>query len=75
MDYNASAMAILETLEPDYRVEYLKAILYSRAGDDRNAVQSYLNSCTQNRAMVNRGNLDPEISVLISRYGLNKETD
>ena len=75
LDYNASAMAVLQALEPTDKVEYLLAILYSRAGDDRNAVQCYLNACTKNRAMVNRGNLDPEISELIARYGLHREED
>ncbi len=73
MDYNASAMDILDRLEPDDRVLYMKAILYSRAGDDQNAVQCYLNACALNRAMINRGNLDPEIAVLITRYGLNQD--
>ena len=73
MDYNASAMAILSRLERDYRVEYLMAIIYSRQGDDQAAVQCYLNSCAKNPAMINRGNLDPEISTLIKKYGLNKD--
>ena len=32
-------------------------------------------SCKQNRAYVYRGNLDPEISVLIKTYGLNQEDE
>ena len=37
------------------------------------AVQHYLNSVRMNRSYVYRGNLDPEISVLIKKYGLNKD--
>jgi len=73
MDYNASAMAILDKLEPTDKVQYMKAIIYSRQGNDEMAVQCYLNACAKNRSFVSRGNLDPEISALISRYGLNKD--
>ncbi len=51
------------------------AILYSRDGDDQNAVQKYMDACRKDRSFVNRGNLDPEIAVLIKRYGLNKQDD
>ena len=73
MDYNASAMAILRNLKPTDRIEYLLAILYSRSGDDQQAVQHYLNAVALNHSYVYRGNLDPEISVLIKKYGLNKD--
>ena len=71
MDYNATALQILEGLERTDRVNYMLAILYSRRGDDRNAVECYIRSCAQNRNFVHRGNLDPEISVLIRRYNLH----
>lgn len=72
MDYNASAMAILNSLEKTAKVNYMMAIIYGRNGDERNAVQSFLRSCKQNPSFVHRGNLDPEISILIKKYGLNK---
>lgn len=75
MDYNASAMAILETLERTAQVNYMLAILYSRRGQDREAVECYLRSCQQDPSYVFRGNLDPEISALIKQYGLNKEDE
>ena len=65
LDYNASAMDILKDL----------ALLYARKGDDQNAVQYYLNACHEDRSYVFRGNLDPEINVLIQRYGLNREEE
>ena len=73
LDYNASAMAILKELDATPQVQYMMALLYARKGDDQNAVQSYLNACHEDRSYVFRGNLDPEINVLIQRYGLNKE--
>lgn len=73
MDYNASAMSILEKMDKTDKVNYLLAILYSRQGEERNAIQSYLRACRQNRSYIHRGNLDPEISTLIKKYGLNEE--
>lgn len=70
MDYNASAMAILETLERTPQVLYMLAVLYSRKGDDQNAVQCYMDACHQEPSYVHRGNLDPEISALIKKYDL-----
>ena len=73
LDYNASALEVLEPMERTDRVLYLLAILYSRRGEDRKAVESYLKACRLNPTFVHRGNLDPEISGLIRRYGLDRE--
>ena len=73
LDYNASALEVLEPMERTDRVLYLLAILYSRRGDDRKAVESYLKACRLNPTFIHRGNLDPEISGLIRRYGLDRE--
>lgn len=75
LDYNASAMAILQELERTPAVNYMLALVYARNQDDQNAVQCYLDACKQDRSYVFRGNLDPEIYVLIQRYGLNKEDE
>lgn len=72
LDRNKSAMAILENLEKTAGVNYLLAILYSREGDTRKAVQHYLDACRQERNYRIRGNLDPEIAELINLYNLNK---
>ena len=72
---NANAMRILSKLEKTAQVNYLLAILYSRQGDYENAVKCYMKSCQQNHSYVFRGNLDPEISVLIKTYGLNSGSD
>ena len=72
MDYNASALAILENLEKTAQVNYMLAVIYSRRGDDEAAVKHYLRSCAQEPTYIHRGNLDPEISALIKRYDLLK---
>ena len=71
MDYNASAMQILESLERTAQVNYMLAVLYSRRGEEQKAVECYVRSCSQDPSYIHRGNLDPEIAVLIRRYGLN----
>ena len=75
LDYNASAMAILQDLPKTPQVNYMLALLYARNNDEQKAVQHYLDACKQEHSYVFRGNLDPEIYVLIQRYGLNKEDD
>jgi hypothetical protein len=75
MNRNASALNILEKQEKTPEVNYLLAILYSRTGEPEKAVDCYMRSCRQNGSYVYRGNLDPEISVLIKTYGLNQEPE
>ena len=72
LDRNQSALEILTGLERTAEVNYLLAIIYSRLGDEQQAVTKYLDACRQNRSFIHRGNLDPEISSLIKLYGLNK---
>ena len=75
MERNRNAMRILSRMEKTAEVNYLMAILYSREGDHEKAVECYVRSCRQNHSYVYRGNLDPEISVLIKTYGLNQEDE
>ena len=64
LDYNASALAILERLHRTDQVNYMLAIVYSRLGEIEKAVGCYEEACRQNPGFVHRGNLDPEISRL-----------
>ncbi len=75
LDYNASAMSILQELDRTPAVNYMLAVLYARHNDDERAVQCYLDACRADRSFIFRGNLDPEIYILIQRYGLNREED
>ncbi|MBR1537880.1 MAG: hypothetical protein IJ636_00050, partial [Bacteroidales bacterium] len=74
LDYNASALSILEKLDRSAEVNYMLALVYARQGDERSAVECYLHACAQNGSFVHRGNLDPEISALIRKYDLNRES-
>ena len=71
MDYNASALQILEALPETDQVNYLLAVIYSRQGRDKDAVEHYLKACRKTPSYWHRGNLDPEISELIKRYNLS----
>ncbi|MGM9742292.1 MAG: hypothetical protein ACI3ZC_04470 [Candidatus Cryptobacteroides sp.] len=73
MDRNLSALQCLEKEENTADVCYLKAIIYSRFSRDAEAVEWYKKACEMDRIYVFRGNLDPEISVLIRKYGLDKD--
>lgn len=75
LGYDTSALSILETLPRVAEVDYMLAVIYSRKGRMAEAVQCYMDACAKNSTFVHRGNLDPEISVLIKTYGLNKEDD
>ena len=75
MERNINALDILEDEPRTPPVDYLLAVLYSRTGDPQKAVECYLRACNADRSYVYRGNLDPEISVLIKTYGLNQEPE
>ncbi len=73
LDYNASALAILDGLEKTDRVNYLLAVLYGRKGEYEKAAAHYISACRQNRGMIHRGNLDPEIAALKRIYDIDKQ--
>ena len=64
LDYNVSALAILERLPKTDKVNYMLAIVYSRLGETEKAVRCYEEACRMNPEFVHRGNLDPEITQL-----------
>lgn len=75
MDRNQSALDILKKQEQTSAVKYMMAILLSRLGQVEAAVNSYLEACRADHSYISRGNLDPEISMLIKRYRLNSQPD
>lgn len=75
MDYNASAMDILQGLEKTDKVCYMLALVYSRIGQYQAAAEHYKKSCDLNPTFVHRGNLDPEISALIKMFNLNQDEE
>ena len=75
VERNRNALRILSKMERTAEINYLLAVLYSREGDMEKAVECYVRSCKQNPSYVYRGNLDPEISILIKMYGLNQDDE
>ncbi len=73
MDYNESALEVLEGLDRTPEVEYMTAVVLSRKGMVQDAVQHYVNACQKDASFIHRGNLDPEISELVRTYGLNMQ--
>ena len=74
MDRNLSALQCLEKeTEETADICYLKAIILSRFGRDDEACEYYKKACEMEKIYVFRGNLDPEIVVLIKKYGLNQQ--
>ena len=76
LGYDAAAYRILQQV-PDSDniadVQYMLAILASRLGDEEQAVQYFMHSTELRQNLKFRGNLDPEISRLIRKYGIFKE--
>lgn len=76
LGYDAAAYRILRA-EPNAGstpdIQYMLAILASRLGDEEQAVQYFLHSVELRGSLKFRGNLDPEISRLIRKYGLFRE--
>lgn len=76
LGYDAAAYRILKA-QPNASttadVQYMLAILAARLGDEEQAVRYFLRSVELRANLKFRGNLDPEISRLIRRYGLFKE--
>ena len=73
LDYNASALDVLDGLPDSDRVNYLKALILSRRGEEKASVEAFLKACRQNPSFVHRGNLDPEISHLINKYRIDDQ--
>lgn len=76
LGYDAAAYRILQTV-PDAGttadIQYMLAILAARTGDEEKAVNYFLRAVELRENLKFRGNLDPEISRLIRRYGLFRE--
>ena len=64
MEYNSTALEILRPLPRSGKVCYLSALLLSRLDRKEEAVEEYLEACSYEPTFINRGNLDPEISIL-----------
>lgn len=76
LGYDAAAYRILR-VEPRNEItadlQYMMAILSVRLGNEEQAVQHFLRAVELRENLKFRGNLDPEISRMIRKYGLFKE--
>lgn len=76
LGYDAAAYRILRGLpeaSSTADIQYMLAILAARQGDEEQAVRYFLRAVELRENLKFRGNLDPEISRLIRRYGLFRE--
>ena len=72
LGYDKSALNILTNIkEKTAQVEYMLALVFSRDKNTKEAVEHLIRSIQMDRAMLFRGNLDPEISVLIKKYKID----
>lgn len=68
---NESARAILGRLPSSARISYMMAIIESRRGNVREALQHFVDACAEEPSYKYRGNLDPEIAAIIKNYDLD----
>lgn len=75
LGFDKAALRIANAQPESAEILYLQAVLEYRLGDERKAVLKFLRACEQKEQLKFRGNLDPELSTLIKKYGLFKEDD
>jgi len=73
LGYDKRAIGILEALPADENTLYLLSILYVREKRTDDAISAFAKACELDVSKWYRGNLDPEISKLITDYNLNFE--
>lgn len=73
--FDKAALRIMNQQKESPETRYLQAILEYRLGREKQAVLRYMRACELNPQLKFRGNLDPELSTLIKKYGLFKEDD
>lgn len=75
LGYDKAALRIFEKSPLTAENKYMQAILQARLGDEEKAVRLLLSAADMNSQMKFRANLDPELSILVKKYGLFKEDD
>nr|WP_052662248.1 hypothetical protein [Bacteroides acidifaciens] len=75
LGYDKAALRIMSRQKESADTKYLQAVLEYRLGHEKQAVLSYMRACELNPQLKFRGNLDPELSTLIKKYGLFKEDE
>ena len=75
LGYDKAALRILEQSSHTAETQYMQAILNARLGNEQRAVSLLLSAAEMDDRMRFRANLDPELSLLVKKYGLFKEDD
>lgn len=75
LGYDKAALRIFEKSPLTAENKYMQAILQARLDDEEKAVRLLLSAADMNPQMKYRANLDPELSILVKKYGLFKEDD
>lgn len=75
LGYGKAALRILEQSSQTAETQYMQAILNARLGNEQRAVSLLLSAAEIDDRMRFRANLDPELSLLVKKYGLFKEDD
>ncbi len=70
LNYNLSAIKVLEQLNSNSYTSYLLAVAKTRVGDEASAIEFLLKSIKQDKSMKFRANLDPEIKALCKKFNL-----
>ena len=75
LGYDKAALRILEQSPQTAETKYMQAILNARLGDEQRAVLLLLGAAEMDAQMRFRANLDPELSLLVKKYGLFREEE
>ena len=70
LDYNASALSVLQELEPDSKVHYLTALVYSRLGERKKAMGHLKAAVAADPSLRFRASLDPEMEAFLEESGI-----
>lgn len=75
LGYNGRAYDLLVTLDKNANTEYLMALALTRMNRESEAVDRLLSACEYDPLKVDRATLDPELSDLIKKYGLEERLE
>ena len=75
LGYDKAALRIFGNLPQTADCKYMQAILQARLRHEEQAIRLLLSAVDMDEKMKFRANLDPELSVLVKKYGLFKEED
>lgn len=75
LGYDKAALRIFGNLPQTADSKYMQAVLQARLGNEEQAIRLLLSAVDMNTQMKFRANLDPELSILVKKYGLFKEEE